>query len=136
MTWRRFGIEAHAQHRYERDPADKRPQVDRDVARLGEAQQRELDTLESEFDIRCQFLQLRGGGAAVNAFVRADVPQPRRQLSGAGLNKKGHLATYIGLPGPFAKACKILLALFSLDIGPECQSSWEESCSRRWTARC
>ena len=52
------------------------------------------------------------------------------------MNKKGHLATYIGLPGPFAKACKILLALFPLDIGPECQSSWEESCSRRWTARC
>ena len=122
-----FGINAASQYRDDRDPADKRPQAERDVARLLEAQQRELDTLKSAFDHRCTrwLLLLPGGPATVTAAARADVPRPRRQLSSEWLNKKGHLAEYIGLPGPFAKACKILLALLPLEIGAECQSSWQ-----------
>ena len=48
-----FGINAASQYRDDRDPADKRPQAERDVARLLEAQQRGLDTLKSAFDHRC-----------------------------------------------------------------------------------
>ena len=121
-----FGITAHGQHRYEpRDLADKRPQVERDMVILQAAQQRELDDLKKDFAKRCTLLHLPPISATLTATVRTDAPQPRRQLNGAWLNKKGRLAQYIGLPGPFAQACKVLMAIFPLHIGVDCQSSWQ-----------
>ena len=117
---------AHAQHRYPpRDPADKRPQLERDMVILLATQQRELDDLYTDHAIRCTLLRLPPISAALKTAVRADPPQPRRQLNAAWLNKKGHLAQYIGLPGPFARTCKVLRALFPLHIGEDCQSSWQ-----------
>jgi hypothetical protein len=121
-----FGMTAHAQHRYPpRDPADKRPQLERDMVILLAAQQRELDDLHADHAMRCTLLRLPPISATLKTAVRADPPQPRRQLNAAWLNKKGHLAQYIGLPGPFARTCKLLRALFPLHIGEDCQSSWQ-----------
>ena len=121
-----FGMTAHAQHRYPpRDPADKRTQLERDMVILLAAQQRELDDLHADHAIRCTLLRLPPISATLKTAVRADAPQPRRQLNAAWLNKKGHLAQYIGLPGPFARTCKVLRALFPLHIGEDCQSSWQ-----------
>jgi hypothetical protein len=89
------------------------------------AQQRELDDLHADHAMRCTLLRLPPISATLKTAVRADPPQPRRQLNAAWLNKKGHLAQYIGLPGPFARTCKLLRALFPLHIGEDCQSSWQ-----------
>ena len=117
-----FGMTAHAQHHYPpRDPADKRPQVERDMVVLLAAQQRELDDLHADHATRCTLLRLPPISATLTTAVRADPPQ----LNAAWLNKKGHLAQYIGLPGPFARTCRLLRALPPLHIGEDCQSSWQ-----------
>jgi hypothetical protein len=73
----------------------------------------------------CTLLRLPPISATLKTTVRADPPPPRRQLNAAWLDKKGRLAQYIGMPGPFAQTCKVMRALFPLHIGEYCQSSWQ-----------
>ena len=54
-----FGLTAHAEYRCEpRDPADKRPKVERGMVVFLAAQQRELDDLNGDFIRRCTLLRL------------------------------------------------------------------------------
>ena len=108
-----FGLTAHAEYRDEpRDPADKRPQVERDMVVLLAAQQRELDDLNGDFMRRGTLLRLPPISATLKTGVRTDPPQPRRQLNGAWLNKKGHLAQYIGCQGPSRRRARSCVRSF------------------------
>lgn len=82
-----------------------------DLARMRAQHERERDDLMAQHEDRVSLLNLR-----ISAMLRAHSspaePEIRKHISGEWLNKCGRLAAFVGTPGPFARTCAVLHALF------------------------